>query len=181
MIFPNATQLTLSCDFEQIVAGALHPDGRRYLPLLIFRLPRGTPESITTLGVVDRHHRIDTNLVGCHGTTRIVLLLSALRVLKTPRTGFFDPTLPEGRASTMPEVYGQVVSVPTWETGAGQLPYETLYTEFLLDVGIGIVGVRTSTTAISLNSQLGKQQIEPGDWVAVSRSRIDILGFTVDD
>jgi hypothetical protein len=52
-----------------------------------------------------------------------------------------------------------------------------LYTELLLDIGSGIVGVRTSATAESLAESLGKPRIEPGDWLRVSRSRIDILGF----
>jgi hypothetical protein len=181
MLFPNTTQLALPCHFERIVAGELHADGRRYLPLLVFGPPQATPESVVHLGVVDRHHRVDQALAGRHGTARLVFLLSTLRVLETPRTGLFDSTQQPGRASTMPEAYGKVLAVPTWETDAGHLPYETLYTELLLDIGIGVVGVRTSTTAISLNNQLGKQQIEPGDWVSVTRSRVDILGFSPDD
>ncbi len=57
------------------------------------------------------------------------------------------------------------------------LPYETLFTELLLDVGDGIVGVRTSLTADDMASKIGAAELEPGDWLAVARSRIDILDF----
>ena len=70
--------------------------------------------------------------------------------------------------------------VPTWEEQRGTLKYESLYTEFLLDVGVGTVGVRTATTADSLAVAIGTERIEAGDWVHVGRSRIDILGFKVD-
>ena len=79
--------------------------------------------------------------------------------------------------STTPVAYGQVVSIPTWEAERTHLPYEALHTELLLDIGIGVIGVRTSATATSLAESLGKPRIEPGDWLRVSRSRIDILGF----
>ena len=82
-----------------------------------------------------------------------------------------------GRASTMPVAYGRVVAVPSWEAEREHLPYEALYTELLLDIGLGVIGVRTSVTAASLAETIGKPRLEPGDWLEVRRSRVDILGF----
>ncbi|MEP7190596.1 MAG: hypothetical protein ABI901_15505, partial [Roseiflexaceae bacterium] len=84
-----------------------------------------------------------------------------------------------GRVSTAPTAYGRVVAVPAWEAEREHLPYESLYTELLLDIGVGIIGVRTSVTAASLAETIGKSQIEPGDWLEVRRSRIDMLAFEV--
>jgi hypothetical protein len=67
--------------------------------------------------------------------------------------------------------------VPTWEEQRGNLDFESLYTEVLLDIGLGIVGVRTATTADNLQARLGKERIEAGDWLRVGRSRVDILEF----
>jgi hypothetical protein len=114
--------------------------------------------------------------VGLRGAARLVFLLSQIRLIAQPRAGLFDAAA-GGRASSAPEAFGQVLAVPTWERGGGELPYETLYTELLLDIGAGVVGVRTSTTAERLEDQLGAAQIAPGDWIRVTRSRIDILGF----
>jgi len=36
-------------------------------------------------------------------------------------------------------------------------------------------------TAASLTESIGKPHIEPGDWLEVRRSRIDILAFTASD
>ena len=178
MNFTNAEQLALACHFERYIAGDCHPDGRRYLPLLMFGLRQRAPDGITQIGVVDRHHQVDPTLAGRHGTARLVFLLSSLRLITTPRSGLFDHTVAQGQASTMPEAYGRVLAVPTWEATSDNLPYETLYTELLLDIGIGVVGVRTSTTGVNLTAQIGKRKLEPGDWLLVARSRVDILGFT---
>jgi hypothetical protein len=173
MRFPNSEQLRLPCVFEQFIAGKPHPDGRRYLPLIVLRLP--ATAGLTTLAVVDRHHVVDLAQEGRGGIARLVFLLSTVR-LQDPllRQGLEDE---DGRGATAPVAYGRVVAVPTWEAQQQQLPYEALYTELLLDIGSGIVGVRTSATAASLAESLGKPRIEPGDWLRVSRSRIDILGF----
>ncbi len=71
MRFPQRDQLRLPVHFERYIPGALHPDGRRYLPQLIFRLSSGV-----LVGVVDRHHYVDPELVGQPGTARLVYLLS---------------------------------------------------------------------------------------------------------
>jgi hypothetical protein len=184
MRFPQIETVALPCTFEGLVPGKLHEDGRRYLPLILLRLPslngHGQPR-VATLGVVDRHHVVRPDLAGRAGVARLVLLLSTIRLQEPPRRQglFAEPGLAAGRASTAPEALGRVVSVPSWEADREHLPYETLYTELVLDVGIGTVGVRTSATAASLAEQIGAAQIRPGDWLAVRRSRFDILAFEV--
>lgn len=188
MRFPMFERLNLPCSLNEVVPGRLHPDGRRYLPLIVLRLtlsviPHIAHEMVTPaillLGVVDRHHVVDQRQAGVTGAARLVCALSALRLQEPPyRAGF----IPEagwvaGRASTMPTVCGQVAQVITWEADHEQLAYEVLYTELLIDTGLGIVGLRTSATAISLEAQIGKGRLEQGDWVELQRSRIDILGF----
>jgi hypothetical protein len=186
MKFPYSEELALPCTFERVVQGELHSDGRRYLPLLLFRLdalngdtnaPQMTPPGML-LGVVDRHHRVDLELVGQRGAAQLVFLLGPLRIQEDPPQ---QGLVPEGqlpdRASTRPLAFGRVVRVPAWEANRGQLAYETLYTELLLDIGGATLGVRTSATADDLGASIGKATIEPGDWVVAGPSRIDILGF----
>jgi len=185
MRFPNSEQLRLPCVFERFVPGQPHPDGRRYLPLIVLRpteIGSGGAVSAPLLGVVDRHHVVDPGLVGRAGVARLVFLLSNVRLQDAaPRRGLIaEATLPDLRASTMPIAYGQVIGVPSWEAEREHLPYESLYTELLLDVGLGVIGIRTSMTAESLAESIGKSQIEPGDWLEVRRSRVDILEFTAD-
>jgi hypothetical protein len=43
MRFPSSEQLNLPCTFAQLVPGRQHPDGRRYLPLIVLRLPDARP------------------------------------------------------------------------------------------------------------------------------------------
>lgn len=187
MRFPHSDQLGLACMFERLVPGQLHPDGRRYLPLVVLR-PTGAGASsaqgtATTLGVVDRHHVVDPELVGHLGSAKLVFLLSSVRLQDSAsyKGLLAEPDLAAGRASTMPIAYGQVIAVPSWEAEREHLPYESLYTELLLDVGVGVIGVRTSVTAASLAETIGKPQLEPGDWLEVRRSRVDILGFEATD
>ncbi len=172
--FPLLDQVALPATFEQYVPGNLHTDGRRYLPLLLFKLANDL-----TIGVVDRHHLVNTQLAGRTGIVRLVFLLSniALQPPGMQRQGVFAEPTNRGGFTTTPEAYGRVVAVPTWEVRRGALPYDTLHTELLLDVGIGVIGVRTSVTADHLAAKLGKAQFAVGDWIAVSRSRVDILGF----
>ena len=180
MRFPNREQLSLPCLFERLVPGQLHPDGRRYLPLIVLRPTASSQDGAApTLGVVDRHHVVDPALEGRPGVAQLVFLLSSVRLQAgEPRQGLVaEPSLASGRASTMPIAYGQVVAVPSWEAEREHLPYEALYTELLLDVGVGLIGVRTSVTAASLAETIGKPRVEPGDWLEVRRSRVDILGF----
>jgi hypothetical protein len=181
MRFPASDQLALRCRFERLVPGKLHADGRRYLPLILLRLasPLGELLSVPTLGVVDRHHVVDAAQEGRDGIARLVFLLSNVRLQSPPlRQGLeAEAGLDDGRASTAPTAYGRVTAVPTWEAEQQHLPYESLYTELLLDIGVGVVGVRTNATADSLAERLGKPRIAPGDWLRVWRSRIDILAF----
>jgi hypothetical protein len=187
MRFPAREQLILPCVFERLVPGRQHPDGRRYLPLIVLRLPDAAPldgrPALTTLGVVDRHHVVDPALEGRAGLARLVFLLSEVRLQAgAPRRGLAaEEGLADRRASTAPAAYGRVVAVPAWEAEREHLPYESLYTELLLDIGAGVIGVRTSLTAASLAETIGKPRIEPGDWLEVRRSRIDILAFDRED
>jgi hypothetical protein len=176
MRFPHIEQLSLPCVFERFVPGKQHADGRRYLPLIVLGLAPAL-----SLGIVDRHHVVDPALEGRAGVARLVFLLSAVRLQEgEPRQGLeAEAGLASGRASTAPEAYGRVVAVPSWEAEQAHLPYQALYTELLLDIGAGVVGVRTSVTAASLAEAIGKPRIEPGDWIEVHRSRIDILAFEV--
>jgi hypothetical protein len=181
MRFPYSDQLALRCRFERFVPGKLHADGRRYLPLIVLRMPDVQAADVLTipaLGVVDRHHVVDPALEGREGIARLVFLLSNVRLQEPPRQGLVaEENLAASRASTAPTAYGRVLGVPTWEAEQEHLPYESLYTELLLDIGLGVVGVRTNATADSLAEHLGKPRVEPGDWLRVWRSRIDILGF----
>jgi hypothetical protein len=180
MRFSALEQVALPCVFEQLIAGRLHADGRRYLPLIVLRVPRmhGDTERATLIGVVDRHHRVDPGLAGSAGVARLVFLLSTVRVQTSSRIGLFpEPVADPSRISTVPLAFGRVTAVPAWETESAHLPYQSLYTELVLDIGIGTIGVRTSATATSLADMIGKSRIEPGDWLEVERSRVDILAF----
>src|SRR5262245_47179042 len=102
MRFPATNQLALPCRFERLVPGKLHADGRRYLPLILLRLPEppaGAP-AVPLLGVVDRHHVVDLALEGRDGVARLVFLLSNVRLQEPPRQGLeAEADLAEGRAS----------------------------------------------------------------------------------
>src|ERR1051325_11683881 len=152
MRFASFDQLALRCRFERFVPGRLHGDGRRYLPLILLRPPE-MPDvaTVPTLAIVDRHHVVDPALEGHEGVARLVFLLSSVRLLEPPlRRGLVaEDGQDEGTCSTAPVAYGRVVAVPTWEAEQQHLPYESLYAELLLDIGIGVVGVRTSATAAS--------------------------------
>ena len=187
MRFPQSHRLYLHCIVERIVAGKLHSDGRRCLPLILLRptemsrcaeAGQATPSNFL-LGVVDRRHVVDQSLIGQPGVARLVCALSVLSLQTPPhRQGLAPETAAtEGYASTNPFVLGRVQEVITWEAECAYLPYESLYTEFLPDIGVGVVGVRTSMTADDLSDVLGKDRIEAGDWIELARSRIDILAF----
>src|SRR3954465_7839447 len=137
MQFPSSDQLGLRCRFERLVPGRLHADGQRYLPLILLR-PQQAPgvETVPTLGVVDRHHVIDAALEGREGQARLVFLLSSVRLQEPPlRRGLAADEEPDAAPfGTAPIAYGQVVAVPTWEAEQQHLPYESLYTELLLDI-----------------------------------------------
>lgn len=173
MRFPKIDHVALPVTFEEYVPGNLHTDGRRYLPLLLFRPARGP-----LLGVVDRHHYVDQTLAGQPGIVRLVFLLSTIR-LQPPgqqRQAIEAARMPRGVA-TMPDAYGRVREVLSWELERGHLPYDSLYAELILDVGGGTIGVRTHVTAQNMEQAIGAARVQPGDWLHVSRSRIDVLGF----
>ncbi len=174
--FPLLDRLALPATFVRFVPGDLHPDGRRYLPLLVFRLADGLE-----LALVDRHHRVPAEQVGQRGALQIVSSLSQLRLQLdgARRQGFDAGLLTPGRAATAPAVYGQALAVPSWEAERGHLPYEYVYTELVLDIGGGTLGVRTAMTADDLAATIGKPQLAAGDWLAVSPSRLDVLGFRI--
>ncbi|GAB4112696.1 MAG: hypothetical protein Fur005_22440 [Roseiflexaceae bacterium] len=183
MRFSLAEQLHLPCRFERIIPGQLHRDGRRYLPLLIFALelpPQPAPTAIRHVGVVDRHHLVDPQLIGAQGSAQLLFLLSRISLSSEHPIGLFDTLDLASRASTAPHAVGHVRAIGAWETEREHLPYESLYAELTLDIGIGTIGVRTSTTASNLTEQLGKARFDPGDTLLVERSRIDILGFRAD-
>ncbi len=184
MRFPSFEKLNLPCRFEQFVPGKPHADGRRYLPLIVLNMPQPSGERapsyvVQRLGIVDRHHVVAPEQAGRDGVARLVLLLSTLHVQHEPFMQGLQPesNLAAGRASTAPVAFGQVREVLTWQVKRGHLPYEALYAELLLDIGVGVVGVRTSMTAPDLAAAIGAAQVEPGDWLEVRRSRVDILGF----
>lgn len=181
MRFPLLDQLDLPCVFAGLVPGQPHPDGRRYLPTVVLR-PTGRADALPDgllLGVVDRHHRVAEGEVGRAGSARLVCALSGLRLQAgPPRRGLVPEASWRGGVSTRPIVLGRVMAVAAWEAERGNLPYEALYAELSLDIGLGVVGLRTSLTAADLATTLGKPRVEPGDYVELTRSRIDILGFT---
>lgn len=174
MIFSAAEHLQLSCHFASFTPGEIHNDGRRYLPTIGLSLAAGTPQAYH-LPVVDRHHQVNEAHVGLRGNALLVLLLCQFRL----QTGMSRQGL-QATADGIPgapRVYGQVTHVATWEIPETPLPYQSLYCEFVIDVGIGKVGVRTHATAPQLRQRLGTDQLIEGDWVEIWRPRIDILAF----
>ncbi|HEU4325088.1 MAG TPA: hypothetical protein VFS21_18250 [Roseiflexaceae bacterium] len=176
MHFPAAERLLFPCRFAQIVPGRMSADGRQVLPVVVLQ---PLSSALPAVGVVDRHHVVDPSLRGREGSARLVFLLSRFRVQTPPfRQGLGpEPGARDLGFSSMPEAFGRVLDVLTWEVEHEHLPYEALYVELLLDVGSAVVGLRTSATAASLAQTLGKARIEPGDWLHVERSRVDILAF----
>jgi hypothetical protein len=183
MYFPDREKLRLACVCERVIAGKLHTDGRRYLPTVVLR-PVPSPATETSddlmIGVVDRHHRLPPDAVGRTGAAQLVAALSTLRMQTPPfRRGFVPEALWQpGAVSLAPRIFGQVKHIFTWEVEQGALPYTALYTELLLDVGHGSIGVRTSLTAADLAAAIGAERLAPGDWIVLDRSRIDLLGMS---
>jgi hypothetical protein len=179
MLFAADHALDLPCHFSQLIEGEQYHDGRRYLPTIVLTPPvphdQAANPLATTLPVVDRHHLVDLTQVGQQGSAKLVLLLCQFKLQSVPyRRGLMDVGSPVG----VPLVYGQVTEVAVWELPTTPLPYESLYCEFVLDIGGGTVGVRTHATATDLAKKLGTAKVNRGDWVVVRRPRIDILAFT---
>lgn len=171
MRFPNLAELALPATFEQVIPGRLHPDGSRYLPIIGLRLDSGG-----FMGVVDRHHRVDLAQAGARGIARLVFLLSSLR-LQTPPARLAALSSADAHAPALRwTASGQIVALPTWEQ---QRLFDTdrVYAEAHVDVGLGRVGVRTTLTAPHLATLVGADRLSIGDWITISHSRIDILGF----
>jgi hypothetical protein len=174
MFFSAADHLHMPCHFASFTPGEVHNDGRRYLPTIGLSLAEGT-DLAYHLPVVDRHHRVDEHHVGQHGNALLVLLLCQFRLqIDTQRQGL------QATANGIPgapRVYGRVSHVATWEIPDTPLPYQSLYCEFVIDIGMGTVGVRTHATAPQLRQRLGTDQLRIDDWVEIWRPRIDILAF----
>lgn len=180
MKFSALDRLHLRCLYEQFIPGELHEDGRRYLPNIIVTPLNAGPDTPpgARLWLVDRHHRVDPTLVGRTTTMRLLCALSTIRLQTPPfRAGFVPPpgNLPDQPLSD-PVIYGQIAEVLTWEVQRAQLPFETLYTELVINVGeAATIGLRTTLSAPRIASLIGRERLTSGDWVEINRSRIDIL------
>jgi hypothetical protein len=175
MRFPLAEQLALECRLAQVIPGRIHSDGKRYLPLLMFELHQQPQPQIA---LVDRHHQVDLRCEGQNGQLQAIFLLSRIQRGVSGQKGLEDQqALAAQRASSAPTVFGQVLEIATWEESQHALPSQSLFIELLLDIGVGKVGVRTHTTVADITAAFGKPQIETGDWITLTRSRIDILAF----
>jgi hypothetical protein len=174
-------------DFRAVYAaydvGDLHTDGRRYLPTHWLASAAVDPchadwvGPVYRLPVVDRHHRVAEHAAGVAVSAQLVLLLSQFRVQDGPHRMGFERVA--GGIAGAPLVHGKVSMVAVWEIPATPLPYESLYCEYVIDIGVGTVGVRTHATAVDLAMALGTRRLEVGEWVTVRRPRIDILGMSV--
>ncbi|MFV9504400.1 MAG: hypothetical protein AB4911_07525 [Oscillochloridaceae bacterium umkhey_bin13] len=180
MRFPLADHLNLPCVFERLLPGRLHPDGRRYLPVIVLR-PTSSAALFPTslrLAVVDRHHRVREADQGRPGQAKLVFALGELHAQSLPyQKGLVPEAGWQTSLSETPTALGQVQAISAWEEGRGTLPYQTLYAELTLDLGLGIVGVRTNLTAPDLALALGAPRLTVGMHASLERARIDILGF----
>lgn len=174
MRFPELHAVALPATFVEFRPGRLHPSGMRYLPLIVLRLASGV-----TLGVVDRHHRVDAADVGQRGIARLIFQLSAVQEQPAGQgeAGIVPAAYERGEFSIEPLVLGRIARLHTWEQHR-KLGYESVYTEMLLDVGAGTVGLRTTITGDDLNDVIGATRLDEGAWVRLENSRIDILEFT---
>ena len=175
MRFPQLEQVALPSTFIDLQPGRLHRDGSRYLPLIVLRLADGT-----RLGVVDRHHRVDPGAVGRAGVARLIFQLSRIRLQPTgqERRGLVGS--PAEPISLMPAAFGQIAAVLAWEQ-QGSLGFESLYTELLIDLGLGTVGLRTTVSGASLGAAIGSERLQAADWVELINSRIDILEWSAQE
>jgi hypothetical protein len=183
MRFAALDALDFRCVYTHYEPGELHTDGRRYLPthwLQSASVPTNAAAWTAPtyrLPVVDRHHRCGALAEGTVVRAQLVLLLSQFRLQQGPRKLGFEPVA--GGIAGAPLVHGRVTQVAVWEVPETPLPYESLYCEYVIDVGVGTVGVRTHATAADLGTLLGTRQLVVGDWVTVRRPRIDVLGMAV--
>ena len=183
MRFAATDALDFRCVYTHYEPGELHTDGRRYLPthwLLTAAVPTGAAAWTAPsyrLPVVDRHHRCGARAEGTVVRAQLVLLLSQFRLQIGPHKLGFEPVA--GGIAGAPLVHGRVTQVAVWEVPETPLPYQSLYCEYVINIGVGTVGVRTHATAADLGQLLGTHQLAVGDWVTVRRPRIDVLGMDV--
>lgn len=182
MRFSVLSQLHLRCRYEQFIPGALHPDGRRYLPQLIMTPLDAGPDTApdTKLWLVDRHHRVDPELAGKVIIARLLCALSTVQLQNPPfRAGFTSLTsITPATPLSEPIVYGRVAAILTWEVEREHLPFETLYTELVIALADeATIGLRTTLSAPRIADLIGRDHLALGDWIEVRRSRIDILAL----
>jgi hypothetical protein len=165
MRFAALPQLALNAVVERIIPGALHPDGRRYLPQLVLRLPDAGD---TRLLIVDRHHvSIGEDW---HGRPVVVALLCALsRITRQPADWRAGWQAADGRPRADLPIGGLVAAPLLWEAAPAAAGFASIYTEFVLQVSNATIGVKTS-----LNAD-GQPALQIGEPVLLSRSRIDLL------
>ncbi|WP_298819593.1 hypothetical protein [Chloroflexus sp.] len=185
MRFNALNQLSLRCRYEQFIPGALHADGRRYLPQIVVTPLAAGPNTApsTRLWLVDRHHRADPTMAGQNVIVRLLCALSVIQLQTSPfRAGFAPPpnVAPETPLSE-PIVYGRVADVLTWEVQREHLPFETLYTELVISLSDeATIGLRTTLSAPRIADLIGCERLMTGHWIEARRSRIDILMMEAD-
>ncbi|MFN3373621.1 MAG: hypothetical protein ACK44M_08665 [Chloroflexus sp.] len=182
MRFSALSQLHLRCRYEQFIPGALHPDGRRYLPQVIMTPLDAGPDTApdTKLWLVDRHHRVDPELAGQVIIARLLCALSTVQLQNPPFRAGFTSLTPITPATPLSEpiVYGRVAAILAWEVEREHLPFETLYTELVIALADeATIGLRTTLSAPRIADLIGRDHLALGDWIEVRRSRIDILAL----
>lgn len=185
MRFKALDRLYLRCRYDQFIPGALHEDGRRYLPqIVVTPLDAGADTAVgTRLWLVDRHHRVDPTLVGHIINVRLLCALSSIRMQVPPlRAGFIpSPTETATAPLSEPVIYGQVADVLTWEMQREYLPFETLYAESVIRLSErATIGLRTTLSAPQIADLIGCAHLLTGHWIEIQRSRIDILALETD-
>jgi len=171
MHFPLTEQLGIVCRFEQQIPGQLHPDGRRYLPQILLRPTRGG----ILLAIVDRHHRVTLTDEGTIGRARLVASLGSVRRQRPPyRLGILPESASHGGITFMPTLLGQVHEVATLEESSALLASPSTYVELSLNIGVGVIGLRTNLTA----TDFPDGSLAPATFLELVRTRIDILEFT---
>ena len=177
MRFPAANQLHFGCRFADLLPGRLHSDGRRYLPTLILAWPTHAQQPLH-LALVDRHHRVDLDLIGQQGHAQLIFALGELtRFVGTkPSEGLHPEAGWEQRGfSSNPTVIATIEELLDWEQDPTPLSNPMIYAEMLLRFGDARVGLRTSLSATDFPAPL-----RTGEIIVLRNARLDILGFRVE-
>ena len=172
MRFAGLEQLHVTATVERIVAGALHPDGRRYLPQLVLQLADGGPDggAGVRLAVVDRHHvSIGEDWTGRTVKLALVCALSRVERQSAPYRSGWLAVPGETRAHGDIPIAGQIVDVAVWEEQRAPTGFATVYTECVLRIGPQTIGLKTGMAADS------GPPLRAGDHIVLRRSRIDLL------